>query len=341
MRWMLIAAPLTILIDCICFVNFFSWQNQSVYEFQQRQLDLQVNYAVDAAAQEMLSDGTHIDTDYIDWGSMTVEPEVALRTYESILLRNLGWSDFDKNREDLVESSMPFFLVAGYDGYYVYCRQHDVSTVKEDKNGNTKEVFANAYNFHWTPKLPYSQTVGDKVYFYYLGTDKYGSVDLSTNKNIVMNSVRLDDPLNDGTGPASKEQAKAIIAKTLTNAINSALFIGMEGKTDASYYIPAEMSEWSNNNSIQSPSVMVYMSRSDGTVQYDTVTFGIGGSKIDDVNFVICYNVNGVKKYAWASDRDAITSYYNGGNNFVLEILNTPEQAAQSGYYFDYNYYHR
>ena len=337
MRWMLLAAPLTILIDCIAFVNFYSWQQQSVYEFQQRQLDLQVNYAIDAAAQEMLSDSTHIDTDYIDWGSMTVEPEVALRTYEAVLLRNLGWSDYEANRENLIESSVPFFLVAAYGGYYMYCRQKDIITYEMNDGKGVQEVL---YNFHWTPKLPYSKTAGDEVYFYYLGSDEYGTCNLSTRES-ALTSVKRTNKLNNGTGPASVNSAKATIADTLTNAINSALFIGLEGKTDACFYLPAEMSEWSNSKPIESPSVIVYMSRSDGSVLYDTVTFGIGGSKIDDVNFVICYKVNGQKKYAWASDREQVVASYGGGDNFVIEILTSPEKAAEKGYYFDYNYYHK
>lgn len=337
MRWMLLAAPLTILIDCIAFVNFYSWQQQSVYEFQQRQLDLQVNYAIDAAAQEMLSDGTHIDTDYIDWGSMTVEPEIALSTYEAVLLRNLGWSDYEGNREDLVESSMPFFLVAGYDGYYMYCRQKDILDYKLNDGTVVKEE---VYDFHWTPKLPYSKTEGNKVYFYYLGSDEYGTCDLSDRLS-ALTSVKRDNKLNTGMGPASVNGAKATIAETLTNAINSALFIGLEGKTDACYYLPATMSEWSNSKPVESPSVIVYMSRSDGSVLYDTVTFGIGGAKIDNVNFVICYKVDGQKRYAWASDRERIIANYGGGSNFIIEVFTSPEKAAENGYYFDYNYYHK
>ena len=67
-----------LLVCCIMFVGMLQWQNQAVYEFEQRQMDLQVNYAVDAAVQEMVVNSEHLGTDYADWGAMTVEPEVAL-----------------------------------------------------------------------------------------------------------------------------------------------------------------------------------------------------------------------------------------------------------------------
>ena len=316
-------------------VIFYSWQRQSVYELQQRQLDLQVNYAIDAAAQEMLGDSASIDTDYINWGDVTVEPEVALRAYEAVLLRSLGWSDYEKNRTDLIESSVPFFLVAGYDGYYMYCRQHDLNTITIA--GKSTEV--NAYNFHWTPKIPYSQTVGDNVYLYYLGSDEYGTFDMSNGKNGIMDSLDVHKKLTNGDGASSYEGTKNVISDVLTKAINSALFIGMEGNTDATYYIPAEMAEWSNSRSIDRPSVITYVSRSDGSVMYDTVTFGIGGAKLDNANYVYCYTAGEHKYYVYAADRDALKAYEGNTSNGM--VLTSPEEAAKHGYMYDYNFYHR
>lgn len=332
MKWMLLASPLTLLIDCIVFVNFFMWQQQSVYEFNQRQLDLQVNYSIDAAAQEMLSDGTHIDTDYIDWGQMTIEPEVALNAYEAVLLRNLGWSDYKENREDLIESSIPFFIVATYDGYYCYGRQRDdiVTTVGSSNIHNT------VYDFRWTPKIPYSRVDEDsnRGYIYYLSDKYYGSCDL-TNP---IATLQEELPLNDGTGFSSRQVARATIADTLTAACNSALFIGTEGNTDYLYYIPAYFSEWSNNNPVETPSILTYVSRVDQYTQYDTVTFGIGGAKIDDAEFCICYTVNGSKRYAWADDRESVEGFY--GSGYKLErVVVSREAAASEGYYFDSVYY--
>ncbi len=338
MRYTLIAFPLVLLIEVYTFVNFFQWQQQSVYEFNQRQQDLWVNYSTDAAVQEMLSDGTHINTDYADWGSMTVEPEVALRVYQSMLLRNMGWGDSDRNREDIIEDYTPFFMVCAYDGYYMYCRQHEI--INETlKDGTVTQV--HSYGFHWTPKIPYSRTVKNpdgtsKVYFYYLGSDEYGTCDISgDNVSTTVLSLKKNNILNDGTGMGSKSMAKVVIAENVTDAMNSALFVGLEGDVDATYYIPAEMSEWSSSNSIESPTVITYVSTESGTIKYDVVSFGIGGAKIDDANFVVCYKRNGEKLYAWASDRDKLSGVS------IVEVLTSAEEAASKGYYFDVEFYGR
>lgn len=340
MKFQLIAFPLVLLIEVFTYLNFFSWQQQSVYEFNQRQLDLWVNYSVDAAVQEMLSDGTHLNTDYIDWGSMTIEPEVALRVYQGMLLRNMGWGDSDRNREDIIEDYTPFFMVCAPDGYYMYCRQHEL---KDTVLNNGSVVREHSYGFHWTPKIPYSRTVVNedgsaKVYFYYLGSDRYGTCNIGSNNiSQTVLSLKEDNVLNDGTGLGSRNMAKVVIAETITNAMNSALFTGLEGDVDAMYYIPAEMSEWSSSNSVESPTILTYVSTEGGTIKYDIVSFGIGGSKIDNANFVVCYKRNGNKLYAWATDRDALGL----SKDSVLEVLTSAEEAAMKGYYFDVEFYWR
>lgn len=334
MRWQALATPLTILICVLCFMNFFNWHQQSVYEFEQRQLDLQVNYAVDAATQEMLSEGVHIGTDYIDWGSMTVEPTVALSTYQAVLLRNLGWGDSDRNRIDLMEEYSPFFIVAAYDGYYVYGRQHDTYT-ETLKDGT--EVNNDYYGFHWSPKLPYSYTDGNDVYIYYLSEKEYGKLTMSSVDGTI-NSYRPHSYLvKTGNGLDSISQAKAVIAKRLTDAANAALFVGTEGKSDKQFYIPASMSDWTQTNPISTPSVLTYMSNPYGTNKYSVSTFGIGGAKIDNAQFLICYNMNGSKLYSWADDREEVEKFYadKGVTISIDMITSTRERASENGYYYD------
>ncbi len=322
MRYQVIAFPLGILMGVFMFINFTLWYQVSVYEFEQRQMDLQVNYAVDAAVQEMLANGTHLGTDYADWGSMTIEPEVALDTYLAVLIRNLGWADSEENREDLIESSMPFFCVATYDGYYMYMRQ------QEKVNGVT------TYPHVWTPKLPYSDLVADPshpgmytYYFYNVGETSYGTYTEYNNK------VKYDNVLNaTASGPGSLERAQEVVSDTLTDACNSALYIGLMGEVDNELYIPASFSQWSNSNPVKSPSVLTYMSRSDETTKYDKVTFGIGGAKIDDAQFCICYQYNGVPCYTWADNRAEVESR----GSVVERVTTTPEDAAKAGYYFDF-----
>ena len=286
MRYMAIAFPLAILMDCIIFINFVSWQQESLYEFEQRQMDLQVNYAVDAAVQEMLANGTHLGTDYADWGTMTIEPELALDVYISVLIRNLGWADSEQNRQDLMETSMPFFCVAAYDGYYMYMRQHE----EVSEGGVTNTV----YEMRWTPKIPYSDVKPNGsnyvYYFYNLGESTYGTFTENGSK------IKYDNVLSKtATGPGSLGYSRQVVNNTLTRACNSALYSGLEGNINKELYIPSSFSEWSNSNPVMTPSVLTYMSREDQKTRFDTVTFGIGGAKIDDAQFCICYEYAGNK----------------------------------------------
>lgn len=324
MRYMALGFPLAILIDCIVFVNFFAWQQQALYEFDQRQMDLAVNYAADAATQEMLANGTHLGTDYANWGEMVVEPELALDVYLAVLIRNLGWADSEENRQALIESSMPFFCVAAYDGYYMYSMQHEVL--------NTGLVDNDVYEMRWTPKLPYSESIktGSGSYNYYLynlGDSVYGM--FSEDRP---NVIKMDYTLSmTSEGPGSVSRAHTVVNTTLTNACNSALFTGLEGDVDAEIYIPSSFSEWSNSNPVQSPTVLVYMTRPDNRTAYDVVTFGLGGSKIDDAQFCICYRYNGQKLYTWADKREEVLAR----GSSIEKVTTSPEEAARSGYYFD------
>lgn len=322
MRYSLLAAPLVLLIDCIIFVNFFMWQQQAVYEFEQRQMDLRVNYSVDGAVQEMLANGTHLGTDYATWGEMVLEPEIALDTYISILIRNMGWADSEKNRQDLIESSMPFFCVAVYDGFYMYSRQHEERTI----NGVTNTV----YEMRWTPKIPYAETIveaGKPVYYFYnIGESEYGTFSEGTWV------LKYDNPLSSSSnGPGSLERSRSVVNGRLTEACNSALYTGLEGDVDNEIFIPSSFSEWSNSNPVMSPSVLTYVSRSDQTVAYDVVTFGMGGAKVDDAEFCICYEYAGSKLYTWADNRAQVEAR----GSTVLRVTTSPAEAAKAGYYFD------
>lgn len=326
MKFQAITYPLMLLICCIMFVGMLEWQNQAVYEFEQRQMDLQVNYAVDAAVQEMVVNSTHLGTDYADWGAMTVEPEVALDTYLAVLLRSLGWADSEENKAALIESSIPFFCVAGYDGYYMYMRQQDLTV---DANG----IKVTHYPHIWTPKLPYAYTdpSTQNVYFYNLGESHFGMYTYADNK------IKEDYPYaTSGSGYNTVSTAHMVINDTLTEAMNSALFFGLEGDVQSEFYLPASFNQWSDNNPIDNVSVLTYMSRSDQTTQYDTVTFGIGGAKIDEANFCICYTLpNGEKLYTWADKREIVYSTYPTIHNKIDRVVVSPAEAAKAGYYFD------
>lgn len=331
MKFISIAYSLIILIECILFVDFFKWQQQAVYEFEQRQQDIQVNYAADAAVQEMLANGTHLGTDYATWRDMVLEPELALDTYIAVLLRNLGWADTEYNREDLIESSIPFFCVAVYDGYYMYMRQHEERT--ETVGGHP--VVNTVYEMRWTPKLPYSAIEEAPLgsgkytyYFYNLGGQMYGT--FKEDGSVVKYNNIISKT---GNGHGSLAMARSVVNQTLTEACNSAMFTGLEGNAQAQWFLPSSFSDWSNSNPVESPSVLTYMSNSSDQTQFDTVTFGIGGAKVDDAQFCICYSRGGQKLYTWADNRDSLPA-----GTRIERVTTTAKEAAEAGYFFDISF---
>lgn len=328
MRWMILAFPLTILMCCLTFVNFIYWQQDAVLDARQRQLDLQVNYASDAAMQDLLARGTHINTDYSDWGRMEVEPELALDTYEAVLLRNFGWADTEENRKYLEEYSIPFFIVAGYDGYYVYYKQMNETKLPiKDSSGNIVKYVDNiTYDLLWTPKLPYAENAGGEQRFYNLGENYYGTVSSS--------GVKLDNVMNVN----DIEKKKTCVADTLTNAANSALYAGVYGDLTEKFYIPNSFSKWANNNPIESVSIITYASdpltvttKDDWSVS----AFGVTGAKIDEPQYCILYKgEDGTLLYTYEENRTSVEAR----GLTIIGVVMEPAEAASRGHWFDVKY---
>ena len=372
MKWMTIALPFVLLFDVLLFINFYNWQQESIYEFEQSMLDVQVNYAIDGAMSELLENGTHIDVDYLYWGNVQLEPQVALDTYTAIMLRALGWADTEQNRQDFLATSVPFFIVAGYDGYYVYSKQKEVIYTP---TMNPDEMVPNTVWLHrWTPKIPYTETVlynsnangtqipakygptyqtqqdylgytivddvneleeykEKKIYLYYLDDQYYGLYEYDKAKI----SNRVPYVQSNKEDPGTYARAKTVIARCLTNACNNALALGLEGNTTVEFYLPADYSTWSNVHPVDSPTILTYVSRNDGSVKFDTVTFGIGGASIKTVEYIICYTTStGEKCYTWAEYRDAVMADPRGCT--LDYVVSSQEEAALKGYYYDVMY---
>ena len=89
MKYAILSFVYTLLLDVLVLYSFSMKQNEVVYEFEQRQQDMQVNYAVDAASWMMLYDTPDIDIDYTNMEDIHVSPEVALETYKAIMVRSM------------------------------------------------------------------------------------------------------------------------------------------------------------------------------------------------------------------------------------------------------------
>ena len=320
MRFSVLAIPLVLLMDIFIMLSFFNWHQESVFEWEQRQADLQVNYAIDAATQEMLKNTPVLYTDYANWGSMQVDPEVAYYTYVSLLIRNYGWNDIPENRAAIEDTSIPFFCVVAYDGYYMLMREPCI-TKETLSNGMVVENLT--YDLKWTPKLPFAEQEADgTIYSYNLGTSEF-----TTLKN---NTLKLDNSYN--TYPDRLARRQTIISEKLNDIMNKALFLGTNGYATNEIYIPAISGEFIQTNAVERPSCITYLIPESRYKGKRVATFGLGGARIEEANFVICYKKNGIKYYTYAFNRSKVP--YK-----IIEILTSPEIAAQQGYWYDMEYY--
>ena len=342
MKFISIGYSMIILMIVVSFVNFYHWHQESVYEFDQRQMDLQVNYSVDAATQDMLIGSYSLETDYVDWGKMSITPAVAYDTFLALMLRNYGWNDTEENREAL-DSLVPFFVVCAYDGVYVLKTEKlytdSVATEFSDQSQKDKGIFPASwaknsgsslilntqvtYRKYWSPKIPYAEFHDGTCWLYYLGS-RYGA---KYDGTTVLNGVILDtDEL--------KDQSKQAIANCVNSVVNEGLASGIQMPGSQNFFIPADDGKYSRTNSIKHPTCITYMQRQDQLIEFNTLTLAIGGAKIDEANFVVCYEKNGQKMYAMAKYRNDITS----GGIKILKVLESPQKAAEEGYWFDLTY---
>ena len=339
MKFSTITLIYLILLDSLVFYAFSMRQNEVLYEFEQRQQDIQVNYAVDAATQLMLENTNDIHLDYTDLQRIYIDPQVALETYKGVMVRYYGWSDETLTRDYFEDMYVPFFVVAAYDGYYVYSNARDFQDYElHDGTTGTQSSFEKI----WSPKIPYAEADWDLsdtpnpdnnsvIYIYTLGGDTYSRYTYSSG--LYEDNI----PYVEGTGFGTKSNAAKVISRNLTDACNKALIAGKAKVGDTQIMIPNSFSEWSKNRPVEYPTVLTYLDANAGNVgNYATVTFAIGGSRVDIANYYICYTrtEDGVsrKYYTYATNREEVET--NEGLR-IEKIYMSPYDCAEDGYYFD------
>ena len=362
MKFISISYPLMLLMDILVLLNFINWHGQSLQDYNQRQLDLQVNYSCDAAAQMMLQRSSSISNDYNTWGSIWVDPQVAYDAYEECMLRNLGWGRSEENRVTFKETYVPFFCVVTYDGYYMYQRAvnnndyvitewveldderpetegsshkflpfgNSFVEMKEvlavDENGDTYKVEdIRTYDLTWTPKLPFTYETVDGYYAFNLSYDWCYKVDSAISKVDLRNKDFSNRP----------ELQKLTVSNCITSACTDALRIAQMNATSPTIYIPPETEE---TNSISGPSVITYVDPNYGKIINGNTVFAVGGSKIDKSSYVICYKLpDGSKLYTFSYNKERVINEYKdkGINVNISKMYTSPKLAAQNGYYFD------
>lgn len=315
MRYGILALPLSILAIVLVLVNSFKWQMETAYEFDERQMDIQVNYCIDGAIQEMLNETSHIGTDYADKGRIRVNPQIGYDTYIELLLKNLDWSKSNDNIALLESDMIPFFCVAMYDGYYMKIRQENIINFN-----NVKQA---SYDLVWTPKLPYTFTDIHNPNVKYAVNLAYKEPMRMDNSNIQLRYK--------GNDITEEQQRRAVVA-TLSDACNKALLTGFSGNIDKAFEIPPSMSKFRGTNGIEGVTILTYLAKDSGVSKYTNNVFGIGGARINDANFCIAYERNGRKYYCKPYYRNRIEE---AGIN-ITGVFTSDKEAAKAGYYYDF-----
>lgn len=343
MKYGILAFVYTILLDILVFYSFSMKQNEVIYEFQQRQQDIQVNYAVDAASYMMLHDTPDIDIDYTKMEEIHVSPEVALETYKAIMVRSLGWGDEELTRDYFEAVHMPFFIVAAYDGYYIYGVAKDS---EEMALADGSSVSNTTYPKVWSPKIPYAEYYGEDatnpkeniryINMYTLADDGYYRMDLKNETREFVNYSNKTTDTDDDTKVASTAARDLVVSTELTDACQKSLLAAKSNFDDEQIIIPSSFSQWSSNRPVDYPTVLTYMDVAGDMTKFNHVSFAIGGSHIEEGHYFVSYiNESGDRCYASSIYRDDIE---NRRNLTIREIYTSAYECAENGYYFDVEY---
>ena len=276
MKFSIFSIIYTLLLAILVFYSFAIRQVEITYDAQQRMYDLQVNYATDAATWLMLHETEDINIDYASGSAIMLDPQVALEAYEGVMVRSLGWSDDPTTRDFFEASYMPFFVVATYDGYYIYLNTHEQVT-QELADGST--VTSDVYTKRWTPKLVWSEFDGDDyLNVYNLGDDQYDKYDIHTGEVTIV--PYGDDEL---------KERNLLVSKTLTQACDQGILAYNETLPDIKMFIPPNASVWTGNRPITGPSVLTYMDITNNT-RHRYSTFALSVSKITETPTFVAYS---------------------------------------------------
>ena len=339
MKYSILAMIYIILLDALVFLGFTMRQNEVLYEQQQRQQDIQVNYATDAATWMMLNETPDIDIDYTNISTIVLSPEVALNTYEAMMVRGLGWSDEKATRQVFEDAYMPFFIVAVYDGYYIYGVVYDIDDFKGTRVEGIENVI---YPKMWTPKIPFAEeepgTTGG-INIYTLGTDSYIRYDYGTSSYRTLmyteNSRYVAKPGD--INKSYQNDMVPFVSSELTEAANKALYIAKAQFSTEKIFIPSSYSNWGSNQPIDHPTVLAYMDTNGNNTRYSHVSFAIGGTRITEADYYIAYYHNGKPLYTKVANRKKVEAAgIDAGTE--TEIYTSAIEAALNGYYYDIRY---
>lgn len=283
-------------------------------EFEEKRLQIVVNYATDGAAKEMRDESSHLNQDYVALSRLNVDPKVAMDTFATIFGKNYRLPINNVNIQNLMTEYCPVFMVASYDGYYIADRRIINSS--------------GVQNLIFTPKLPYLDNVPD-----YAGHSRWYSYNLSGD-----NAIMVDDHggiynvyRERGQIPKTKSEILYIINQKLSDALNAKIQEYAATDPKGMIYVPSEMTVVHATNRIEYTTVFAYIDNFD-IVSYGNVMqcFGIGASDISLRKVVAAFQkvVDGELHNFYAYSDELPQGVH------VIATYATQQEAASHGYYY-------
>lgn len=298
-KYSILLVPIALLMVMCTLLTFVRYSTDEYQELQERRLDIVVNYAVDAAVDELVESTANLGLDYADYDRIAIEPSVALDTFIDVFLMSYGMSLSNENKTTVKTKFLPVFAIATYDGYYI------AQPTMINESG--------AYDTIFTIKQPYLYE--DKASLYALNL---GLKDAKLYAGATLQKV---------DAPITELQQKVVISNTVSDALMETVYKQKGGQVHSTIYVPSEMTTISSTNPIDNVTVLAYLTNIDTGYGGALETFGIGGARINHQRFVGCYIKDGLKQYAYM---DSVPIGID-----ILETYESPEIAAENGYYCD------
>lgn len=277
-------------------------QNEKV-AFDEFVLEKQINYAADAATEELLM-SPKLSQDYAEEGYVCIEPDLGKDEFISIMEYSMGYIPSDFNESLFANKYLRALVICGWDGYYAYWKQ---------------EVDDGEYDLVRTPKVPYTYEKDGIQYSLNLGLESafHDSNYTGTHQNAYGPSKcepfeNILDYEKDGKEPPTRDEQLQAINTQVGDALNYALYHSYsQGHMLKNYEIPDMASEVKGSQPVNKITVIGVV-EGPATSAFTTVAAGcIGGARIvanDDVyavkvnGYLGSPNLNDICVYATASD---------------------------------------
>lgn len=349
-RFFGIINALGVIFIASCLFGIVGYTKNAEYEVQQIRLNTQLKYCVDSAADYALKSASSI-TDYTELG-IDFNPDGALDTFLTVFCLGYDMIPNDENKALIELNYVPFFIVMGNDGYYSGYQQRLA-------DGKHKMIFS--------PKMPFlfrfsnqkrvgDGLVGDK---YAVGTkiDSY-AFNLAgepiyrvwENNNNIRNIANYDDypEVTDENGNKFKYTREKVLMDMsfkLVTEMKVAIEKSSHDSSGGNFHIPAQLNSTEGVNGLfenlgghidgkqsklkTGATVITAVQGLTLTTREPIDAFTVGGAKLTQADYILCYTRNGQKLYCYAEDLDA-------GTNIEM-VVNSPREAAKNGYYADLN----